>query len=927
MKSLLNKKLFLLTFAFLFFVACSDSSSDASSEWNFGTDFVAEDMLLILSAGVGVTLGTDDASAKVNERPRMKVVLDYDFAIGKHEVTCGEFNDLMKKETLSSLKLDCEDEQVPAANVTYYDAVLVANARSKAETMDTAYVYKSAVFDADGHCVNLEGFAFLPGVDAYRLPTEAEWVLVAQKNWMPEEGWNSSNSDYRPHQVCSARADSSEKLSVCDMAGNVMEWVNDWLGKFKDTTLTNYVGAPDGGGLGERVVKGGSFRNEATSMTIYGRGDVYTVTSSTKADYVGFRLAFGKIPNAVWMGSNGTASASRLVSLASTNQIRSVTGTIRTKLAFRNDVSGNIAFVDYANGGLSIREIQDTLDAYHPEISPDGKWVAFCTGLEGTSGTSSVYVRELNERGAGLVKLDVESAAIPRWRVLASGDTVVVYVNSAGNNKNEADFQKGSTWQVSFANGKFGKPQKLFDGAFHGGISGDDRLAVTGARLLRARIADQKSTVSQSAKDTVWYDSEQACNASLSRDPSKRTLFLDFGGKMGRTFAKSDYGTHEMLLIADSVGNLVQGIPAPGGFSFDHSEWSVGNTSIFDNDAGLVVATLTNSNGAHTKIVLLNVADSSIIELVDGDELWHPCLWVKSDPSDVDEVMLDLDSAGIYYTDQTLYYALELRLKMERFWKERDSITTVILGSSRAMFGVYDKGIKSEHALNMAFSSGDLYGMRFLMKNYVKNHLSKLKNIVLEISPDFFIVSESWSWGPVYKDVPGYKYDENHGFWKDGVPDNFVEAVQESPKPLEVLTLPYEPGEFLLPSNSWGSATVIRDSSIVDLKQGSGRENLDILVDLIDEAKDAGINVICMTTPLNPGYKKTGAYSIYGTRRSVAQEIFDLIKEKKVVFFDENKMSDHDYSNDMAYNTDHLSRKGALQLTARLDSLLKTLSK
>jgi hypothetical protein len=71
---------------------------------------------------------------------------------------------------------------------------------------------------------------------------------------------------------------------------------------------------------------------------------------------------------------------------------------------------------------------------------------------------------------------------------LENGDTAIVYVTDAGNNKNESDFKAASTWQVTFANGKFGEPQKLFDGAYHGGISEDNSLAVTGARLLRARV-------------------------------------------------------------------------------------------------------------------------------------------------------------------------------------------------------------------------------------------------------------------------------------------------------------------------------------------------------------------------------------------------------------------------------------------------------
>ena len=149
-------------------------------------------------------------------------------------------------------------------------------------------------------------------------------------------------------------------------------------------------------------------------------------------------------------------------------------------LAFRNDVNGNLAYINYKDAILTVTEISDSIDVYHPDISPDGKKVAFCTKFEGLGGDSRLYVRDLNEKGTNLVKLDVASAAIPRWRILENGDTVIVYVTDAGDNKDEASFKKSSTWQVKFADGKFGVPEKLFDGAYHGGISEDYSLAVSG---------------------------------------------------------------------------------------------------------------------------------------------------------------------------------------------------------------------------------------------------------------------------------------------------------------------------------------------------------------------------------------------------------------------------------------------------------------
>ena len=91
------------------------------------------------------------------------------------------------------------------------------------------------------------------------------------------------------------------------------------------------------------------------------------------------------------------------------------------------------------------------MEVYHPEISPNGQRVAFCTSAEGKSGHSSIYVRDLDDFNHNLVKLDVPGgAAIPRWRVKPNGDTVIVYVTSPYNNDGD-QFLQESTWKVPFA--------------------------------------------------------------------------------------------------------------------------------------------------------------------------------------------------------------------------------------------------------------------------------------------------------------------------------------------------------------------------------------------------------------------------------------------------------------------------------------------
>lgn len=868
-------------------------------------------MLRIKAVGETVLLGTNEVTAKVNERPSMKARFDYDFSMGRTEVTCAEFNDLM---TAKGLSLSCE-ASVPATNITYYDAVLFANERSKSEGFDTAYTYSRAVFDSEGHSTNLEGFAYRPEEDAYRLPTEAEWILVAKVNWNVSGAWTSENSDYKLHPVCE-KADSSSQ--VCDIAGNAMEWVNDWLGKFRDTTVTNFVGAPDGGALGQRIVKGGSYRNSAESITLYSRGDVYTVTSSTRADYVGFRLAFGAIPGATWMRNDGKVASSRVVPLASSAAMRSLFQTYKAKLAFRDENSGNLAYIDYSSVNLSVHEIEDSLDVHHPEISPDGKYVAFCTGLEGVSEKSELYVRDLNATGSNLVKLEVESAAIPRWRVLESGDTVIVYVTDAGSNKEESAFKSASTWQVPFANGKFGKPQKLFDGAYHGGISADNALAVTGAKLLRARV---------SGRDTVWYGGEQACNASLAKDRSKRTLFLDFGGKTGREYAGVNYGTHERLLVVDSVGNLVQTLAAPAGYSFDHSEWV--------SNGNFAVATLTNANGAHTKIVLVNLTDGSLVELVEGDELWHPTLWISEIQSSADtsvgEHLFEPDSAGVYFVEGQDWPHEALGYKMNLMWKYANQVEILCVGSSRTEDGIVANKIQSGFALNMGHSGNDMNASLFVAENYGVNHLKKLKTIVVSLDFDLWQNETAFS-DYLFLNTPGYIYDKNHSFWKNEDMADFSQIVEAvSPFSMEAINA-YGKSRGWLENESveWGTPLVESDSNWSLTNTNSLDWNLKRLESFVKEMDRLQINVVGVIFPQNPRYRETGSWGRYGPQRSAAEKYIESVQAlagriSRFEVLDENRNGNHDYTDQMALNTDHLSVSGAEYLTARLDSLLNTL--
>lgn len=311
--------------------------------------------------------------------------------------------------------------------------------------------------------------------------------------------------------------------------------------------------------------------------------------------------------------------------LATKNEIANFIGKKNFKLIFRNQNTRNLVYLDYTSENPKLQEFSNGLDCYHPDISPDGRWVAFSTTFEASGGDSKIYAFDLNSATTNLVKLNAASAAIPRWQVFENGDTGLVYVSNTG--LNQVEFWKSyTTSKVKFENGKFKSKRKIFgDGAFHGGISKDEAFAVTGAARLMARKTNEAGFY----RDEIWYNDDQTCNASLFMDGTNRTLFLDMTGSQGVAFVGKKYGPHQYILVVDSTGKLINAVPSKPEMyngvlketAFDHTEWVTGEFAIG------VIANVDDL--IRRKVVLINMADSTILDLVEGDEeIWYPDFWV-----------------------------------------------------------------------------------------------------------------------------------------------------------------------------------------------------------------------------------------------------------------------------------------------------------
>lgn len=126
---------------------------------------------------------------------------------------------------------------LPVTNITYYDAILYCNKRSKLEGLDSVYTYdskKSPKIDTDGSCFNLINLMPDHSKNGYRLPNRQEWVHAylgsKQTSKNDEYFWpKGANPIHYAHfskkSVQPVGILKPNGYGLYDMAGNVSEWI------------------------------------------------------------------------------------------------------------------------------------------------------------------------------------------------------------------------------------------------------------------------------------------------------------------------------------------------------------------------------------------------------------------------------------------------------------------------------------------------------------------------------------------------------------------------------------------------------------------------------------------------------------------------------------------------------------------------------
>ena len=161
----------------------------------------------------------DDEDCYSDESPRHKVKITRSYEMMRSEVTQSLYQVVTGKNPsqFNECGTDC-----PVENLSWLEATRFANELSDIFGLEPCYfIYKNEVIWKNKAC------------EGWRLPTEAEWEYAARggqgdkypsNNFLTEIAWFSENSNGQTHAVCQKE---KNPFKLCDMAGNVAEWVWD----------------------------------------------------------------------------------------------------------------------------------------------------------------------------------------------------------------------------------------------------------------------------------------------------------------------------------------------------------------------------------------------------------------------------------------------------------------------------------------------------------------------------------------------------------------------------------------------------------------------------------------------------------------------------------------------------------------------------
>jgi len=255
---------------------------------------------LVLVPASAFRMGDNFGDGESRERPVHLVELDA-YYIGKHEVTNGQWRKFRDDPGYDDPKFWPGGRVVPKDQDSYWKQ---ANNHGGGTPDSDPYPVIGVNWDS--------ATAFCNWVSAktgktYRLPTEAEWEKAARGVDQRRYPWGNSIDPSYANFVYAQKFDTVREVGfydgsqrgqlkthsnaspygAFDMAGNVMEWCQDWYSRdyYSVSPRKNPKGPQTGA---YKVVRGGSFFLDPLDLRSYGRSAAWP--SFLAHRMIGFRL-------------------------------------------------------------------------------------------------------------------------------------------------------------------------------------------------------------------------------------------------------------------------------------------------------------------------------------------------------------------------------------------------------------------------------------------------------------------------------------------------------------------------------------------------------------------------------------------------------------------------------------------------------------
>ena len=265
-------------------IGCSGPSVPIGS--NVGKQ---EERFVLIPAG-SFQMGSNEGNDA--NKPVHEVTITKPFYMGKYEVTQAEYEKYCSyRESYSPWPDYGDGDNYPAYFVSWYDAIVYCNKRSRAEGLTPCYSIDDSTVPEEWGTVPSSEDATWDSVicnwnaNGYRLPTEAEWEYAARAgdntvdsltysgtsevNKLGDYAWYDDNSDNTTHVVGTKKANA---YGLYDMSGNVKEWCWNWHTIIYNTETeggSDPTGASDGS---LRVNRGGSWNIGSNLCAVSYRG-------------------------------------------------------------------------------------------------------------------------------------------------------------------------------------------------------------------------------------------------------------------------------------------------------------------------------------------------------------------------------------------------------------------------------------------------------------------------------------------------------------------------------------------------------------------------------------------------------------------------------------------------------------------------------